>query len=369
MLKQMEMKYITELLYDHDCVIIPGFGGFVSSYESATINHDKNLFLPPFKKILFNSRLKSNDGILANFIARRENIPYSGAMNLIRRFVEHCNKEMDAERKIRFRGIGLIYKDENGKIQFDQDPTVNYLPDAFGLSAFNAPTIYRQEGRKRFERTIKDSPQISLRRRAWVKGLKWAAVIVPLLAIGTWALLNKSLLQQKYDQYAIYFSPITGDKEPDAKTFTQQELEQQIREKKQGLNNFDINESSFVPGNSDYPTGKEPVTADDPEENTGAFVEPAAKEEPVSTDEPQQSNYQSSPWKYQIITGSFLDESNAHEHLRQLEDLGFRPKMAGKNNYGYYRVAATGADNRREAISRLNLIKQEDYSDAWLLVR
>ncbi|HKK09439.1 MAG TPA: hypothetical protein VJ939_01320, partial [Bacteroidales bacterium] len=304
-----------------------------------------------------------------NFIARRENISYSDAMNLIRRFVEHCNKEMDAERKIRFRGIGLIYKDENGKTQFDQDLSTNYLPDAFGLSTFNAPTIYRQEGRRRFEHTIKDSPQISLRSRAWVKGLKWAAVIVPLLAIGTWTLLNKNMLQQKYDQYAIYFSPITGDKELDEKTFTQQELEQQIREKKQKLNNFEINQSSFVPGNSDNSTGKKAVIADESEGNTDKFVKPTTKEKPVSKDERQQSNDLSASWKYQIITGSFLDESNAHDHLRQLESLGFRPEMAGKNSYGYYRVAATGSDNRREAISRLNLIKQEDYNDAWLLVR
>jgi hypothetical protein len=30
-------QYISELLYKYDCVIVPGLGGFVANYKSATI--------------------------------------------------------------------------------------------------------------------------------------------------------------------------------------------------------------------------------------------------------------------------------------------------------------------------------------------
>lgn len=368
MLKQMEMKYITDLLYDHDCVIIPGFGGFVSSYASATINRDKNHFKPPFKKILFNCRLKSNDGILANYIAQQESISYTNAMNLIRRFVDKSNKEMDADKKIRFRGIGLLYKDENGNLQFEQDASVNYLSNAFGLSAFNSPTIYRKEGAKRFERTIKDSPEVALRSRKWMKGLKWAAVLVPLLAVGTWGFFNQNMLKQKYDQYAIYFSPITGEEEAAKATLSQSELEQQIREKKSELDNFELNQSSFVPTTSDSEHAAELAKETEPEQEISEEVQPEKKQQAEQVTQPGQSTYSSARWKYQIITGSFLSERNARDHFHQLEELGFSPQMAGKNSYGYYRVAATGSKQRSEALNRLRLIKEEDYSDAWLLV-
>lgn len=362
----MEMKYITELLYDHDCVIIPGFGGFVSSYESASVNHEKNLFTPPFKKVMFNERLKSNDGILANFIAQKENIPYSSAMNLIRRFAEKCMQEMDAERKVRFRGIGLLYRDENGNIQFSQDTTLNYLTDAFGLTAFNSPAIHRVEAHRRFEKKLKDNPHNSLRARRWMKGLKWAAVIVPIFALGTWAFLNRQFIEQKYEQYAVYFAPITGENA--GKSITRNELEQQLQQKKNTLQQFEVNTSSLI---------SSPVTSNEasevpPEESvkeTGMKEQPVdnqiAKPAPATKDiyAENQTSY-----TFNVITGSFLDYKNAQTHMARLKELGFIPEMAGKNSYGYYRVAATGTDKRSEALQRLRLIRQEDYQDAWLLV-
>ncbi|MEC7128457.1 MAG: SPOR domain-containing protein, partial [Bacteroidota bacterium] len=31
-------KYIVQLLHQHDCVIIPDFGGFVAQYKPATLD-------------------------------------------------------------------------------------------------------------------------------------------------------------------------------------------------------------------------------------------------------------------------------------------------------------------------------------------
>ena len=45
-------KYIIELLHKHDCVIIPGFGAFLTKYIPAS--HDNNVFSPPKKSLKFN---------------------------------------------------------------------------------------------------------------------------------------------------------------------------------------------------------------------------------------------------------------------------------------------------------------------------
>jgi len=46
--------YIEELLYRYNCVIVPGFGAFLTQLKSAEINKSTNTFLPPSKVISFN---------------------------------------------------------------------------------------------------------------------------------------------------------------------------------------------------------------------------------------------------------------------------------------------------------------------------
>ena len=46
-------KYIVQLLHQHDCVIIPDFGGFVAQYKPATLDRVTGFSSPPSKQILF----------------------------------------------------------------------------------------------------------------------------------------------------------------------------------------------------------------------------------------------------------------------------------------------------------------------------
>lgn len=57
-------QHIEVLLLENDCVIVPGFGGFVTHYAPATHVKEENLFLPPTRTIGFNPQLKLNDGVL-----------------------------------------------------------------------------------------------------------------------------------------------------------------------------------------------------------------------------------------------------------------------------------------------------------------
>ena len=69
-------NYISDLLYRYNCIIIPNFGGFVTNKISAKIDEASNMLYPPKKQITFNSHLKENDGLLANYIATSENISF-----------------------------------------------------------------------------------------------------------------------------------------------------------------------------------------------------------------------------------------------------------------------------------------------------
>ena len=75
--------YISDLLYRYECVIIPNFGGFVSNTISAEITDNFKSFHPPCKRLTFNNHLKNNDGLLANYIASVDKMPFKTAMNFI----------------------------------------------------------------------------------------------------------------------------------------------------------------------------------------------------------------------------------------------------------------------------------------------
>ena len=63
-------KYICDLLYEHDCVIIPSLGGFVTNYRKAGIDLKTMGFAS--SKDFSLMELNNNDGLLINHIAKAE---------------------------------------------------------------------------------------------------------------------------------------------------------------------------------------------------------------------------------------------------------------------------------------------------------
>ena len=149
-------KYIGILLFEHDCVIVPGFGGFVCSHAPAYINKAKNQFHPPFKKISFNKNLKNNDGLLANQISQAENISYNEANRFISESLSALTNELNLSRRFELRNIGTFYHGEENTILFEQDETVNYLPEAFGMKIFSSPAVKRATLERKIEKKLED---------------------------------------------------------------------------------------------------------------------------------------------------------------------------------------------------------------------
>ncbi|HEY9550751.1 MAG TPA: SPOR domain-containing protein, partial [Prevotella sp.] len=58
-------RHIEILLLNNDCVIIPGFGGFMAHHVEARFDEGDDVFLPPSRTVGFNPQLKLNDSLLA----------------------------------------------------------------------------------------------------------------------------------------------------------------------------------------------------------------------------------------------------------------------------------------------------------------
>ncbi len=67
-------QYIKELLYQHECVTLPGFGSFLVQNHPIGVNRFTGEFLPPSRSISFNRLIQDNDGLLASHVAKREDL-------------------------------------------------------------------------------------------------------------------------------------------------------------------------------------------------------------------------------------------------------------------------------------------------------
>ena len=154
-------KHISDLLYDHECVIVPDLGGFLSSYVPSKIHPVRHMVLPPSKKIAFNIFLRQNDGLLANHVVQSEHVTYPEALKEIETYVETCHKELADGKKFIVERIGILSKDAETNIQFEPFSNVNYLKDSYGLSPVQYVPIQHNDFEQKVEKQLHDF--ISLR--------------------------------------------------------------------------------------------------------------------------------------------------------------------------------------------------------------
>ncbi|WP_294140850.1 hypothetical protein [uncultured Sanguibacteroides sp.] len=128
------IEHIEDLLYLHDCVIVPGFGGFIGNYTEATIHPKTGILTPPSKKVVFNKHLKQNDGLLIHWIARKEKIDYEKAERRLSLFCEELKVRLNQNQKIIFGSIGTFYTDRRFNIVFEPGEQ-NFLADTIGMHA------------------------------------------------------------------------------------------------------------------------------------------------------------------------------------------------------------------------------------------
>ena len=181
-------NYIGSLLYEHDCVIVPGLGGFIANYREADVDHTQGTIHPPSKEITFNPDLQVNDGLLINHISRKEHISYTEARDFVEEFARHCTGVLNRNEILALPEVGKLYRDPENKLQFIPEST-NFLIDSFGLPKVQFFPLMRAETKEEKISLIKDAFQEDVkkkeekkRRPLWVP-LAITAGILLLLAI------------------------------------------------------------------------------------------------------------------------------------------------------------------------------------------
>ena len=116
-------QYIKELLYRHECVTVPNFGAFLTRTVNVLIQAESGIFTPPRKEVSFNHLLKSNDGILAYYMAQKENISYEQALRKIEKEVIVWKQRLNTQH-LTFAGVGEMRLNPQKKIIFSLSITL-----------------------------------------------------------------------------------------------------------------------------------------------------------------------------------------------------------------------------------------------------
>jgi hypothetical protein len=329
-------SYISELLFSNDCVIVPGFGGFVGNYAPAKIHPVNHTFYPPSKSILFNSKLLSDDGLLLHAISIGEGISYDQAKQMVDEFVHDSMHLLNEDKSLMLERIGKLRKDIDGRFLFDPDSTVNYLEDSFGLSTFVSPPVLRSPMHKRIEKKFTDRRPTPVS-KVKNKKIYWAGVVLlPVLLLTGWILLNPSMKFKETQQTGV-------------------------------VNIFETTESSPELNESVNPIDSTAILSDNIVENTPSVIVPVDHDETNAPVSEMQKPVVLAQSKYYVIGGAFKIRENADNMLAVLRTEGYQAEDAGQNPAGLYMVSYFSSINKSEAMVNLETIRSEKNPSAWLL--
>ncbi len=328
--------YLKELLFDYDCVTIPGLGGFIIQSQQARINRGKNRIAPPSRNATFNSLLNHDDGLLVSTIARAERIPYREAGDRVHNFAGDCKRRISAGEIIMLAGIGELFSGPDSGIHFRPLNQVNFYSGVYGMDVLNLHPVAHPRSQDRISKKPVDRKPGPYKDRKTAP-VKWTlALSIPVILFLLFGIIFPSSFHNFYTNYSGVLTDIVH-----RKTIEQPVAVQPVDIKKP-IENVTV----ALP---DKPIVTPPAP------NQGVKVIPAA----MTASAPSQ--------KYYIIGGCFQNGENAEKFLADLISRGFEAEKAGTTNGGHVRISYKSFNDKASALPFLQKIRTEENTSAWLL--
>lgn len=321
------MTHIERLLLVHDCVIIPGVGGFVLQNHPASFLEKSGTFMPARKEIVFNPTLRHNDGLLTESYMKLYGVDYRKALAMQEEDTTELKSALKTKRRITLGTMGVFVIDGES-VSFEPGQTDLFSVSSYGLAEFHIPilqTLQQEMASKAVQKqTAKDIVYIPVNRRFLRVVVSSAAAI------------------------ALFFLLSTPVKEVDSSVYT----------------------ASFIPSEVVAKVSPEPKAAEvlesvvSPElpvvPLVAAVVEPLdAKSEAVAIQGEK---------VYHIIIASFPEKIQANKYLQ-----GVNPSLCTNagivERSGKVRIYADKFTDKQQAELYLsNLKTHPEYKDAWMFI-
>ncbi len=355
-------QHIEVLLLENDCVIVPGFGGFVAHYAPATHVKEENLFLPPTRTIGFNPQLKLNDGVLVQSYMSAYDTSFADANRIVEKEVSEFIGLLHEEGKAHLENIGEIHYNIYGNYEFISYDYKITTPSLYGLDSFEMHELSTLQQREKvlvpanLEKE-KKTYEISINRAFLRNAAAMIAAIVLFFAFST-PVENTDVQKNNYAQ------------------LLPSELFEQIEKQSVAVtpvyvkNNVAVAQQTKKSSASSKTSSTPKLTANKAQTSRPVAVKEVkvAKQEavPAPVSVKPQANVDHS---YHIIVAGGISFKDAEAMANQLNSKGFAEAKA-LNTDGKVRVSIRSFENREEATKQLlELRKNETYKNAWLLAK
>lgn len=133
---------ISQLLYEHDKVIVPGLGAFLRRDEGAQVNIVTNTFVKPSSVLVFDAQQREDNDLIASFLTTNEGMAEEEARQLLAQFVSDCFADLKTGKEVHLTGVGTLTMGSQQQWIFQSNPDIDYNTDAFGLSDFSVTPVF-----------------------------------------------------------------------------------------------------------------------------------------------------------------------------------------------------------------------------------
>ena len=347
----MIIKAISELLYDHECVIVPEFGAFISKETPAVLDYVNHRLTPPSKEVAFNGQLITDDGLLIGYIAKKQDVSMTAAAKQVHDFASQSLAVIDASGVLRLDGMGVLSRVTSRDYVFRLDDSLNLFGGAFCLTTIQAQPIYRRDTYKQIAEQIATDQKVKNTRMTvhdevkqdkphhvnrynykWFRAAAYSMMIAMVLFLLGW---GADMSDSKLASWNPFF--YSSPNEFIAKHCNGSMVAREFA-KVTTLPALEVNL---------------PII-----DNDVYYIEPREVEIYKPTD----------ATAYYIIGASLRTEADAQRCAKEFKKLGFEGAVAlPMNDKGNVRVAYELVKGREAALRRLEVIKTEYNEAAWLL--
>lgn len=342
--KEFILKSISELLVQFDCVIIPGFGGFVATHSTATIDIALNSIAPPSKKISFNSQLQGNDGLLANHLCSKLNISFAEADNALKNLSVELKQQLHSGNTVSFPAVGKLFINDNKKIVFTPALGTNLLTNSFGLKHISLPKVKKQEvvvDSEVVETLIAESvlvtkEEVKAAKKAKINVSAYALALVMVAVLFVAQVLYTNAQKENVAIQQLSFGDITSVIMPNQK-----------QPATTIISAYEINRN--------YELSVPHTTA------VAENLQPAIKEHITKV------NTEDLPKGYYIIAGSFKSFDNANVARKNFNKKGYDAKIIPTEN-NYYRVGIYISEKVSDVNEQIVTFRAKYQKQAWVML-
>ncbi len=348
-------KHISDLLYYHDSVLLPGLGTFGTRYVPARFIPEKKIVESPAKRATFSPEPKVGNSPLPEYMAKMEKKPVEEVHGFLREVVNEIHNSLEQGKQVELEQLGRLSLDEQGMTRFEPDTGINFLEDATGIATvatsvpkaqaktpdedtgqdFSAdlPSSQYEYTEEQLHNTKPDTNEPMEEKKATLSpALKWTAIIVvPLLLIALLLYVSFTLL---IDDGRFFWQPTPPVVEV-------------------------VDEDKEKPDDTDVLLA-EPAEAEEEKEEVPVREEPA-----IGPLRPE-------PGKdvYYLVVGSFRNKEKAERLAENLRQAGAeRAHVLSRTPSRYYRVSYGFYYDISEAERQKKALREDMKEIAWILHR